>query len=44
MKTSEAGLDLIKSFEGLHLEAYKCPADVVLVGEFECLINAQNRS
>ena len=32
MRTSTAGLDLIKSFEGLELMPYKCPAGVWTVG------------
>jgi lysozyme len=32
MKTSQAGIDLIKSFEGLKLNAYKCSAGVVTIG------------
>ena len=32
MKTSEAGLNLIKSFEGLKLESYLCPAKVWTIG------------
>ena len=32
MHTSQRGLDLIKSFEGLRLSAYKCPADVWTIG------------
>lgn len=32
MKTSQAGLDLIKRFEGLRLEAYTCPAGVLTIG------------
>lgn len=32
MKTSQTGLDLIKAFEGLQLEAYRCPAGVWTVG------------
>jgi GH24 family phage-related lysozyme (muramidase) len=32
MKTSEAGLTLIKEFEGLRLRAYKCPAGVWTIG------------
>lgn len=32
MKIGEKGLDLIKHFEGLKLEAYKCPADVWTIG------------
>lgn len=32
MKISQAGLDLIKSFEGLRLEAYKCPANIDTIG------------
>jgi GH24 family phage-related lysozyme (muramidase) len=32
MKTSEKGLNLIKSFEGLYLTAYRCPAGVPTIG------------
>lgn len=32
MKTSDAGLNLIKQFEGLSLKAYKCPAGVWSIG------------
>jgi lysozyme len=32
MKINAKGLELIKSFEGLRLEAYKCPANVWTVG------------
>lgn len=32
MKTNKAGLDLIKSFEGCKLKAYKCPAGIWTVG------------
>ena len=32
MHTSQKGLDLIKSFEGLRLSAYKCPAEVWTIG------------
>lgn len=32
MKISEKGLALIKEFEGLYLEAYKCPAGVWTIG------------
>lgn len=32
MKTSHAGLELIKEFEGLRLKSYKCPALVWTVG------------
>ena len=32
MKTSQAGLDLIKAFEGLALKAYTCPAGVLTIG------------
>lgn len=32
MKTSQKGIDLIKSFEGCRLLAYKCPADVWTIG------------
>lgn len=32
MKTSNAGLDLIKKYEGCRLTAYKCPAGVWTIG------------
>lgn len=32
MKTSSKGINLIKSFEGCHLTAYKCPAGVWTIG------------
>lgn len=32
MKINQKGLDLIKSFEGLELEAYLCPAGVWTIG------------
>ena len=32
MKINEEGLSLIKSFEGLRLKAYKCPAGVWTIG------------
>lgn len=32
MKTSSRGIELIKSFEGCHLTAYKCPAGVWTIG------------
>ncbi|MEG2347239.1 MAG: lysozyme [Cetobacterium sp.] len=32
MRISQRGIDLIKSFEGLYLEAYKCPAGVWTIG------------
>lgn len=32
MKTSQKGIDLIKSFEGRRLDAYKCPAGVWTIG------------
>lgn len=32
MRTSEKGLNLIKTFEGLRLEAYLCPAKVWTIG------------
>ena len=32
MKTNESGITLIKSFEGLRLKAYKCPAGVWTIG------------
>ena len=32
MRINKAGIDLIKEFEGLRLEAYKCPAGVWTIG------------
>ena len=32
MKASKRGIDLIKKFEGLHLNAYLCPAKVPTIG------------
>lgn len=32
MRMSSTGLDLVKSFEGLYLNAYKCPAGVWTIG------------
>jgi lysozyme len=32
MKISQTGIDLIKSFEGLKLSAYKCSANVATIG------------
>ena len=32
MKTSKQGIELIKSFEGLRLRAYVCPAGVATIG------------
>ena len=32
MRIAKAGLDMIKHFEGLELEAYKCPAGVWTIG------------
>jgi lysozyme len=32
MNTSEAGLKLVKSFEGLRLKAYRCPAGIWTIG------------
>lgn len=32
MKTSQNGIDLIKSFEGCKLTAYKCPANIPTIG------------
>lgn len=32
MKMSSAGLDLVKSFEGLYTKAYRCPAGVWTIG------------
>ena len=32
MKINQAGIDLIKEFEGLHTHAYKCPAGKWTIG------------
>ncbi|MCM1089136.1 MAG: lysozyme, partial [Muribaculaceae bacterium] len=32
LKTGQAGLDLIKKFEGCRLTAYKCPAGIWTIG------------
>lgn len=32
MRINQAGLDLIKSFEGLRLKAYVCPAGILTIG------------
>lgn len=32
MNINQKGLDLIKSFEGLQLSAYKCPAGILTIG------------
>lgn len=32
MKTSEQGINLIKEFEGLYLNAYRCPAGIPTIG------------
>ena len=32
MRTNQAGLDLIRSFESLRLDAYRCPAGVLSIG------------
>lgn len=32
MRTSDKGIDLIKAFEGLRLNAYRCPAGVPTIG------------
>lgn len=32
MKTGQAGINLIKRYEGCHLDAYKCPAGVWTIG------------
>ena len=34
MRISENGLNLIKSFEGCRLTAYKCPAGVWTIGSY----------
>jgi lysozyme len=31
-KINDAGIDLIREFEGLRLEAYRCPAGVLTIG------------
>ena len=32
MKISEAGLQIIKNYEGLRLQSYKCPAGIITLG------------
>lgn len=32
MRINQAGIDLIKSFEGVRLAAYRCPAGVLTIG------------
>lgn len=32
METSQNGIDLIKRFEGLQTEAYRCPAGILTIG------------
>jgi len=32
MNTNQAGIDLIKEFEGVQLKAYRCPANVLTIG------------
>lgn len=32
MKTSQAGIELIKQFEGVRLESYVCPAGILTIG------------
>jgi lysozyme len=32
MLTNQAGVELIKEFEGLRLRAYRCPAGVPTIG------------
>lgn len=32
MKINQAGLDIVKEFEGLRLESYRCPAGVWTIG------------
>ena len=41
MKINQKGLDLIKSFEGCHLEAYLCPAGVPTIGYGTTKINGK---
>lgn len=43
MKTSEAGIQLIKSFEGCHNQPYKCPALLYTVGYGHVLYPDQAR-
>ena len=40
MHTSQKGLDLIKSFEGLRLSAYRCSAGVLTIG-YGCTTNVK---
>ncbi len=40
MKISQAGLDLIKSFEGCSLKAYRCPAGVLTIG-YGCTVGVK---
>lgn len=41
MKTSTKGIDLIKEFEGLRLQAYQCPAGKWTIGYGTTKINGQ---
>lgn len=41
MKTSAKGIDLIKHFEGLRLQAYRCPADRWTIGYGTTKINGK---
>ena len=41
MKINQKGIDLIKSFEGCHLEAYLCPAGVPTIGYGTTKINGK---
>ncbi len=41
MKTSTKGIDLIKEFEGLRLQAYQCPAGKWTIGFGTTKINGQ---
>jgi lysozyme len=43
MKTSEAGIQLIKSFEGCHNSPYKCPATLWTIGYGRVLYPDQAR-
>lgn len=41
MEISKAGIDLIKEFEGLRLEAYTCPAGIWTIGFGSITINGK---
>lgn len=41
MKTSKAGIDLIKRFEGFHSKPYICPAGVATIGYGSTYLNGR---